>query len=125
MLMKLTLGRTGGFDDMAVTFSVKEEGPKSVCGGSLCPNRGAAAQKDAVKRCLGCRQILKLLPFNFFFTTKGGPNRYFSQVRVPPNFILTGCLEPKKVEKHCPGIRLESVIDIWPLIRTNERIWLF
>jgi len=50
---------------------------------SVVPNRGAAAHKGVVKRCQGCRQTLNLLPFKFFFTTMGGPNWHFSQVRVP------------------------------------------
>jgi hypothetical protein len=67
----------------------------------MVPNRGAAAHKGAVKRCQGCRQILNLLPFKLFFTTKGAPDCHFSQVRVPPIFFnLTGCRELKKVEKH-------------------------
>jgi hypothetical protein len=63
MLMKLTLGRTGGFDDMAVTFSVKEE---SVCGGSLCPlNSGSQPRCRGTK---GCREEVSGVPPNIEIT---------------------------------------------------------
>ncbi len=38
---------------------------------AVIPNQGAAANKGAVRRCQGCQQILKLLPFYKCFTDKG------------------------------------------------------
>jgi len=77
----------------------------------VVPNRGAAAHKGAMKSCQGCRQILNLIPFKFFFTTMGGPNCHFSQVRVPPIFsVLKGAVGQKiKVEKHCSRVKALKV----------------
>jgi len=59
----------------------------------------------------GCREEVSGVPPNIefttffsFFTTKVAPNCHFSQGKGAAKFFfsLTGCREPKKVEKHCP-----------------------
>ena len=62
---------------------------------AVVPNRGAVAHKGGVKTYQGCRQILNLLPFLVFFTTKGAPNCHFSQGKGAAKF-LSGCHELKK-----------------------------
>ncbi len=66
----------------------------------MVPNRGAAAHKGAVERYQGCRQILNLLPFFSFFTTKGAPNCHFNEGKGAVKFfsVLQGAVNQKRLK---------------------------
>jgi len=66
---------------------------KTICSRAVVPNRGCRGTQ-------GCRQILNLLPFLVFLTTKGALNCHFSQSKGAAKFfsVLQGAVNQKRLK---------------------------